>query len=190
MKPTEVLSNEHKLILKILDVMEVIASGAARKSRVDIEDARAVVEFLRTFADRCHHGKEENHLFPAMEAAGFSRQHGPIAVMLAEHDLGRAHVRGMAAAVERVAAGEKNAWNEFAQHATSYIALLREHIFKEDNVLFQMADQVLGKAEQERLMAVFEKVEQEEIGPAVHEQMHRLAERLVHAYGLEKQSCG
>lgn len=190
MNPTQILSNEHRLILKVLDVLEIIASRAAKENRLDSKDARAVVEFLRTFADRCHHGKEENHLFTAMEAAGFSHQVGPIAVMLAEHEQGRAHVRGMATALERAASGDAAACAEFTKHATEYVALLRQHIFKEDNILFQMANQVLSQAEQDRLVAVFEKVEREELGPDMHEQMHQLAARLVEAYGLEKDTCG
>jgi len=190
MKPTHILSNEHRLILKVLDVLELIGTQASKNKTFDLDDARAVIEFIRTFADKCHHGKEETYLFPAMETAGFSREAGPIAVMLFEHDQGRAHVREMAAAIDRVAKGEADATDRFAHNALGYVQLLREHILKEDNILFRMADQVLTDADKARLLAAFERVEHVEIGPHVHEQMHSLAEQLLHKYGLDKSSCG
>ncbi len=69
------------------------------------------------FADQCHHGKEEDLLFPAMEAAGIPRESGPIGVMLEEHNIGRQYVRGMAEAVSGYRAGETQAGRAFAQNA-------------------------------------------------------------------------
>lgn len=193
MSPTEILSNEHKLILKVLDALERVGSRAAEERALDLDDARLLIEFLRTFADKCHHGKEEAHLFPALEAHGFSHDTGPIAVMLYEHEQGRAHVRQMAAALDRVAQGEAAGYEPFAQEALRFVALLRDHIFKEDNVLFPMANQVLDAAEQARLVEVFRRVDQEEIGPAVHERMQQLADQLARAYppaGGNYPRCG
>lgn len=189
MRPTEILSDEHKVILKVLDVLERVGLAASNDGALDLEDARRLVEFFRTFADRCHHGKEEAHLFPAMEARGFPRQAGPIAVMLYEHDQGRGQVRQMAAAIDRIAAGNGAGYQEFAQAALGFVALLRDHIFKEDNVLFRMADEALEPQEQARLLEVFRRVEQEEIGPEVHERMRHLADQLAGKYG-SGASCG
>ena len=76
-------------------------------------------------ADRCHHGKEEAHLFPAMEARGFLRSGGPTGVMLDEHEQGRACVRGMADAIDAAAAGDAAAQRRFLDHAAGYVGLLR-----------------------------------------------------------------
>ena len=93
MKPTEILSGEHRVIEQVLTCLERIAEQCAAEGRLDRTSAEQALEFFRNFADRCHHGKEEVHLFPALEAKGFPRDGGPTGVMLHEHDQGRAHVR-------------------------------------------------------------------------------------------------
>ena len=100
MKPTEILSGEHRIIEQVLDCLEKIAQNCATGGRLDKTSAEQALDFFRDFADRCHHGKEETHLFRAMEAKGFPRQGGPTGVMLHEHEQGRAHIRDMAEAIE------------------------------------------------------------------------------------------
>jgi hemerythrin-like domain-containing protein len=128
-----------------------------------------VLEFLRNFADRCHHGKEEGHLFPLPEARGFSRQGGPTAVMLHEHEEGRGLIGALARAVE---VGEPR---EFVRQARAYVALLREHIRKEDQCLFPMTAGVLSAAAAESLAQRFEHVEHSDMGDGAHERLLRLA---------------
>ena len=85
MKPTEILSAEHRVIEQVLNCLEKMAAQAEKTGTLDKVSATDAVNFFRTFADQCHHGKEEAHLFPAMEAKGFPRQGGPTGVMLHEH---------------------------------------------------------------------------------------------------------
>jgi hemerythrin-like domain-containing protein len=139
MNPTEILSGEHRIIEQVLDCLEKLAKDCAAQGRLDKAAAEQALDFFRNFADRCHHGKEETHLFPTMEAKGFPRQGGPTGVMLGEHEQGRAHIRAMAEAVEG-AAGESEAVTRFVTHAHGYVGLLRKHIEKEDHCLFAMAN--------------------------------------------------
>ena len=152
MKPTEILSDEHRIIEQVLDCLEKIAQSCAAEGRLDNASAEQALDFFRNFADRCHHGKEETHLFPAMEAKGFPRQGGPTGVMLQEHEQGRAHIRGMVEAIEGAAAGQGEAVARFITHAQGYVSLLREHIEKEDHCLFTMANQVLSEDDQQKLL--------------------------------------
>ena len=129
--PTDVLRDEHRVILRALDVLErAIGPGKA------IADGwwEAAVAWLRAFADRNHHAKEERSLFPAMVKAGVPSEGGPIAVMLDEHAQGRALI---AAIADRVGPGRVAA-------ARDYVDLLRAHIDKENDVLFPLDD--LGDA--------------------------------------------
>jgi hemerythrin-like domain-containing protein len=80
-----------------------------------------------------------------------------------------------------VKGGRAEASGELAEALLGYVELLRNHIFKEDNVLFPMADRLLPAQEQDGLTVLFDKVEEEEIGPGVHEKYHELAHRLGHA---------
>ncbi len=178
MKATEILSAEHRVIEQVLDCLERLAEDSERVGRVDVESAEKALDFFRNFADRCHHGKEESHLFPAMEAKGFPREGGPTGVMRYEHELGRARVSAMREAVAGAQAGDAAAVRRFAEHARAYIALLRNHIEKEDHCLFTMADQALDEADQNRLLDAFSRVESEHIGDGVHERYLRLADEL------------
>ena len=184
MRATEILSNEHRVIERVLACLQAISEEAKIKGRLDARSAREAVEFFRTFADRCHHGKEEVHLFPALEAQGFPRHGGPTGVMLAEHDEGRAAVRNMEEQIVPAAVGDAAAVSRFVEHAQQFINLLREHIYKEDHVLFQLADRTLTETEQQSLLAAFQNVETEDMGAGAHERLLGIADRLAARYGV------
>ena len=186
MKPTEILSGEHRIIEQVLDCLEKMAQNCTTEGRLDKTSAEQALDFFRNFADGCHHGKEETHLFPAMEAKGFPRQGGPTGVMLSEHEQGRTHIRGMADAIEGAAAGESEAISQFVTHARGYVSLLREHIEKEDHCLFTMANQTLTEDDQLRLSEAFENVEHEHMGLGTHEKFLSLADELADRFGVTR----
>jgi hemerythrin-like domain-containing protein len=190
MKPSEILSGEHRVIEQVLACLERIAQDCETQGRLDRASAEQALDFFRNFADRCHHGKEEAHFFPAMEAKGFSRQSGPTGVMLREHDQGRSYVRGMAEAVAGAAAGDRQAVRGFVQNARDYVALLSEHIRKEDHCLFTMADQAFSAADQRKLLDAFEHVEQAHMGAGTHEKFLHLAGELADRYGVPRAEQG
>ncbi len=175
--PTQVLKDEHELILQALDALEQKISALERGAPPDQAYFEKAVDFIRTFADRCHHGKEENLLFRTMVNRGFPLQGGPIAVMLHEHDVGRAFVRGLAEATAQVAT-DPAAAQRIIENGRGYIQLLRAHIDKENTILFPMADHVLSPEDQEHLGKEFERFEMEETGAGVHEASLKLLEEL------------
>jgi len=186
MSPTDILRNEHRVIEQMLDCLEKIAAEARTRGHLEEDTACDAIAFFRTFADRCHHGKEESHLFPAFEAKGFRRDGGPTGVMLREHEQGREYTRKMNSAVKAAAAGDAKAIGLFCRNAQSYLDLLREHIGKEDQCLFGMAEQALSPADQTRLLEEFERVESEHMGEGTHQQYIDLANRLADRYGVAK----
>lgn len=185
MLPTDVLKSEHRVIEQVLDVLEKIAGRAAYQGVFDTASAAQALDFFRNFADRCHHGKEEEQLFPALEAKGFDRDSGPTGVMCHEHEQGRALIRGMAEAVD-AAPGDREAGQRFSEYARAYLQMLRIHIHKEDHCLFSMADQALGADDQEALMRRFERVEAEDMGVGTHERYLQLANELAERYDVKK----
>lgn len=189
MKPTEILSSEHRVIEQVLDCLEQIIAKANADGRLDTSSARDAVSFFRTFADQCHHGKEEMHLFPALEAKGFPRDGGPTGVMMAEHEAGRGCIRTMSEATDAAAQGDRAALARFAEAGTGYISLLRQHIEKEDHCLFSMANEVLTDEDQAELMAKFEKTESEHMGQGTHEKFLSVAEALAERYGVERKAA-
>lgn len=182
MKPTEELVNEHNGIKRMLRILEEVARRLEAGEQVAVADLEAMVDFVRTFADRCHHGKEEDLLFVAMEEAGIARQGGPIGVMLHEHTLGRGYVRGMAEGIAAYQAGNTSAAAQIAENGRGYVALLTQHIHKEDNILYPMADRILTAAKQAELLEGFEQIERERVGPGKHEAYHVLLDTLEAAY--------
>jgi hemerythrin-like domain-containing protein len=162
----------------MLTVAEKAAQRLAAGKEVSPQVFTDTVDFLRNFADKCHHGKEENQLFPAMEKAGIPRQGGPIGVMLVEHDQGRAFIRSMDEAGQRYASGDAAARAPLAAAVRGYVELLRGHIYKEDTILFPMADSVLPASEQARLGKAFEDVEANVMGPGVHERYHAMLDEM------------
>src|SRR5215475_4834264 len=163
---TEVLKHEHRVIERVLAVVEGLAEKPGMGSKEAWEKA---VDFIRNFADKCHHLKEEQLLFPAMEEHGIPRDGGPIGMMLAEHEEGRAYVRSMFDVVEQVAKGNAAAAKSLLSGARAYLDLLREHIRKEDDILFRMADEVLPPDEQKRIVERFELHESGEMELGAHE---------------------
>lgn len=190
MRPTEVLSGEHRVIEQVLSCLEAMVRQAKSAGRLDGPSAADAVLFFRNFADRCHHGKEETRLFPALEAKGFPRDGGPVGVMLHEHEQGRAYLRGMDENREAAAAGDAAALAKFNTHAEGYLSLLREHIYKEDHILFRLADQTLSEEEQQGLLRAFQQVESEEMGAGTHERYLQIARELAERYGVSAAPAG
>jgi hemerythrin-like domain-containing protein len=171
-----VLSGEHRVILQVLAVVEAMAHASALTRQIATTDAREALEILRLFADRCHHGKEEDILFPALEALvpGF----GPTQVMRAEHVDGRALIRGIGAAIDSCDAAA------FTTAALGYVELLRAHIEKEDEILFRMAQDMLSPEQDAALLDEFRRIEHDDMGDGTHVRLLGMADRLARDYGI------
>lgn len=152
---TKNLEEDHIYILQLIDVMDVMTTS----SEPDITDLEDAVDLIKRFADGLHHSKEETLLFPLMAEHGFSTQQGPVAMMLHEHTQGRNFVKGMSENIESFKNGDLSALALIYQNMRGYGNLLRNHISKENNVLFKMADQALSKDEQAILYKQFQEVE-------------------------------
>jgi hemerythrin-like domain-containing protein len=178
MRPTEILSGEHRVIEQVLDALDVLAARARESRALDRERAAAALEFLRLFADKCHHGKEEGLLFPMLNARGMPQHSGPIAVMLDDHRAGRECVIRMDAAL---ALGDVDA---FAHAAANFTALLREHIAREDGVLFPMAESILDESARRALGNAFQRFEHDDMGADTHQRLAAVADQLARHCGV------
>jgi hemerythrin-like domain-containing protein len=165
-KATQDLRKEHDAILHVLKIMDAMISDDKKEETEMLQYLREVVNFLKIFADKCHHGKEENHLFVELEKHGLPNQGGPIGVMLHEHNQGREYIALMNKCLET-----KDV-KAFIAAAANYRDLLRNHIEKENNVLFVMADKLLDEARQDELFETFEQHEETIIGHGIHEELH------------------
>lgn len=181
MKSTQELMNEHEGIQVMLGILQSVTNMIVAGDSVPKKELEGIMEFLTVFVDTCHHGKEEDFLFPALEAAGVARDGGPIGVMLHEHERGRRHVADMRNALGDFSVrGIKT--DAFRTAVEEYVSLLNQHIFKENNVLFPMAEKILSVDDDNKLYENFEKLEIERIGLGKHEEFHALMDALSKKY--------
>jgi len=182
MSPVEDLIHEHKAIKVMLGIMSKIAENITTNNGYDLNDVEKIVDFLKTFADKCHHGKEETALFPALVMAGMSKENGPIGVMLHEHAIGRDYIKELNNAVENCKNSNTCSGELIAISLNKYVNLLHNHIQKEENILFPMANKVLNEQKQKEIFEQFETIEEEVVGHGIHEEYHNLLKQLENKY--------
>ena len=164
MKCTDLLIQDHKVILRCLIVLQQIATCVEHGESLPSEDIAALLRFLRIFADEHHQMKEESALFPELRRAS-STQEGPLHQMLFEHDQERSLVEGLEDALYTKKA------MEFVQFANRLTALIRNHIYKEDNILFDIVEGALSTEQDEKVVVEFNKFE---INPSFLDDLRRL----------------
>ena len=188
--PTASLRRDHDLIEKVVRAMEAAAVLLRRGAGVPAPVIGQVVDFTSNFTDVCHHGKEENALFPALERAGMPSRMGPIAVMLAEHERSREIAGRMARAAESYER-DGSARGELASAMEEYASHITEHIWKENNRLFMMADARLAPSAG-RVAADLDSTEEERLGRAGAGRGHyeRIADDLSRSMAAEPDRRG
>lgn len=182
MRATNELKKEHQGIELLLRVLQALSVKSSRAEQIQAEHLDGIMEFLSVFVDKCHHGKEEEYLFPALEAVGVQRESGPIGVLLLEHEQGRKLVARFKVAAKEYISGNKTGAAEFQTVINEYVSLMAQHIEKENNVIFPMADARLHSMKDKELFAAFERLEHERIGQGKHEEFHVLLHRLEREY--------
>ncbi|SMO77230.1 Hemerythrin-like domain-containing protein [Saccharicrinis carchari] len=150
---TQILSDEHQYILKVisaaLNECELIENG----KEVDTVFFEKTIDFIKNYADKFHHAKEEDILFKAMLENVDGLHCNPIPVMLHEHQEGREYLQGMEAGL----ANKNN--TSLIENTRAYGYLLQQHIYKEDNVLYPMAEQALSEEQKEQVNRLYEKAD-------------------------------
>ncbi len=176
MKATQQLMDEHESIKIVLSAMETIYNDLENKVAFDTLQFEKIIDFIKVFADINHHGKEEELLFPALEKKGFSHDSGPVRVMVNEHQIGRSYIIALTEAVSEYKNGDKKVLENIISLSRDSVTLLRNHIEKENKVLFPMADQVLDPEESNMLFDAFEKIGEERMGTVKHKEYITLVE--------------
>lgn len=174
MSATTDLMQEHQLILKYVDLMERYAHLNLQKpdSFIMFDKAGAFIDFIHEFADTFHHAKEENSLFRYLVTPGVLIHCNPVPQMLSEHEQARSYVHNMENALEN-----KNL-QTLIHNTKQYANLLREHIFKEDNILYPMAEQRLSDELKATLLQEYEETEARLDSPTIWKKYETLLAEL------------
>ena len=183
MKPINDLKMEHEAVKVTMRILDSICNDAEKSGQIANPDhLEQLLEFFKVFVDTCHHTKEEELLFPALEDVGVSNESGPIGVMLKEHQHGREYVVKMKTALTRYMDDDRAAASDLITSVRAYITLLNQHIDKENNVLFPIAEKNLSDEKQAVLWEGFETIETQKIGAGKHEAFHKMIESLEKIY--------
>jgi hemerythrin-like domain-containing protein len=171
---TQVMVAEHQLILRMIALVEnntaLLEQGKFRNWQFYLD----AVDFIRNYADRFHHAKEEDVLFVELIKNGMPEKQSPIEAMHMEHDQGRAHVRAIEEAAQKALDGEIGQATVIIENAKGYAALLRGHIEKEDEILYPLAERVLPEEVRARMLDAYVRAEQKT--PGLEKKYVRLVE--------------
>jgi|PlaIllAssembly_1097288.scaffolds.fasta_scaffold85034_2 hemerythrin-like domain-containing protein len=178
---TKNLEEDHIHILQLIRVMERIIGS----ENPDITHIESIVDLIRNFADGLHHAKEENQFFPFLASRGFSISQGPVAVMLMEHDRGRDFVKGIIENISLYKGGNLTALGKIYSNMAGYAELLQNHIGKENNILFRMADNALSESDHKDLLLKFSEAEKTHSSGSSAEEYIKRIQHLASVYGVE-----
>lgn len=140
MNPIETLVDEHELIVRILDALESWSDALSGEDAGERPELARFMTFIREFVDPIHHGKEEDILFVTMGDHGFPKEHGPIGMMVHEHGIARGLIQTMHGLAQCSAPWTPAEREQAKRAAGSYSELMRQHIDKENHVLYPMAE--------------------------------------------------
>ena len=175
------LRNEHEGILFGLEILKIMVQQIQSSHKIERTDITGMIGFLKLFADKCHHGKEEELFFPSLERVGNQNSNSLIKEMLLEHTEGRKYITEMQESVGGVFKAK-----DFIEAASNYARLLHSHIEKENNILFTIADEIIPADKQIELSELFMKFEEDVMGKGTHEKLHKMLDAFELKY-LAKQ---
>ena len=157
---SKILSEEHQNILKIIESLENECDAIENNNKEPDKDFfKKIIDFIRNYADKFHHAKEEDILFKefnkCLEEDPESAHCNPTEQMLVEHDQGRDFVKGMETRLN------ENDKIRVIRNARAYAELLKEHIGKEDDILYPMTDETLNNNVKKEMLEKFKEIEKE-----------------------------
>ncbi|MGA8732973.1 MAG: hemerythrin domain-containing protein [Terriglobales bacterium] len=187
-KATEELEHEHRIIQQVVGGMAIIIEKLESGKEIDPAVLTDLSEFMQTFGDKCHHGKEEDYLFKLLEKKGVPVSGCPLAVLLHEHEKGRGLLADLKLASETYIRAPHAGKEALIGTLRRLIELYPAHIWKEDYLLFPMTNKLLSESDQEELRAQFEQHDSE-IGIDVHHGFEQLAGRILEMICGEATAC-
>lgn len=167
----DVMVEEHKNISRMLKVVRNACYGIMQGKDISYEDFYQMIDFIRSYADKHHHGKEEKFLFREMQTRlGRMGENLITHGMLVEHDFGRLYMSELEAALQRVKDGDDESKLDVISNAISYTHLLSRHIGKEDSVVYNFGIKNLPEEVLEEINTQTEQFEQtaKENGTQMH----------------------
>lgn len=150
-RPTHILRHEHRVIEQVLRALDGMCLRLKAGDEVPAEALSQALEFIQTYADSHHHGREEEYFFPALKECGFE-EGGALRFLQEEHALERQLLADLEFAVEQYRYGDADAIQRFVEISERFSKHLIGHMQKEDSLLFRMAEDLLDEDAKNELM--------------------------------------
>jgi len=174
MKPIGPLMKEHRRIEKMIDLLEEEVGLIEKRKGIDNGFLEDVVDFFRSYADRTHHGKEEDILFAELREKDLSDEHEEIlGELLREHEKAREKISGLDSARQNFLDGHGRSIETIIDILGELTSLYRSHIEKEDERFFRPVMEYFGDGEQQEMLAKFEDFDRE----MIHEHFENIIDR-------------
>jgi hemerythrin-like domain-containing protein len=181
MTPTENLKNEHNDIKGLLNIMSKIAGNIKSNDVFYTSDVEDIIDFLKYFIEKSHHGKEEV-FYPALEYAGIPKEAESLSIILYEHALARNYLKDIDSCVVNCKIGNSFSGDMLAESMINYVQLIKNHMQKEEEIIFPFAEQELSYEKQVELAKEFELIEENIVHHDFHDHYHKLLEKLQNKY--------
>jgi hemerythrin-like domain-containing protein len=176
-KATEALEREHRVIQKAVAIMAQVVDQLELRHAVKADLLGDLLHFMRVFSDKFHHGKEETYFFPYLESKGVPSTGCPLSALKTEHTRSRQLLDDLSSATATYIAEPERGRLTLVQVLQSLVVLHPAHIWKEDYLLFPMAEKILSQGDHELLLQQFETAEAS-LGSTAHQSFEALAEDL------------
>ncbi len=183
MKSIEIMVEEHENIRRMLKVIRKLCYKLMTEPNYDISDFPKIIDFVRNYADKHHHGKEEDILFATMnrEIEKLAKS-GAITGMYIEHDNGRLYMTNLEKALEEYKKGNDEARLDIIANSISYTDLLDRHIEKENTAMYKFAEKMLSESVKSTVDAECQSIEDKATDIGLQEKYIKLLEELEEKY--------
>jgi DUF438 domain-containing protein len=185
-KWNELLMDDHQTTEKVIVALESCFEAPAGPSR---QAMALALEYFSVYVDQCHNMKEEKHLFPLIERLGIPREGGPLGVMLAEHEQSRTLLARWKPLAEAYVKGDRSTLLPLLDVFSEYAGLLKQHFWKENDILYPMALRVIAEANAKKVVAGIEQVEAG-LGPDTRARYYGIAAQIIKSGALEDLAFG
>ena len=175
----DILMNDHALIEKAIVLLE---RETEKGDDLSVEITKTLLDFLWDYGDLCHNTKEEKVYFPLLLEKGLPPQ-GPIGVMLQEHEQEREYIKILKEQIEQKEISGK-LHDDFSDNVKQYSELTKNHIWKENDILYPMGRRILTDDDDKLLLDKFTEIETQSIGKDGYKRY------LLLINSMEKQSGG
>lgn len=177
MTPTENLTKEHKEIIELLNIMNKIANKIKSQDVFYTNDVESIIDFLKFFIEKSHHQKEEV-FYPELEFAGIPKETESLSIMLYEHTLAKNYLKDIYSCVENCKIGNSFSGELLAESLNNYVLLIKNHINKEEEIIFPMADRELSEEKKKDIYRQFENIERKIVNHGFQDHYHKLLSNL------------